>query len=55
MYFFCTFIGKNKFTHLIVSFTLSVEKGWKLKEEVFFDFTMSLIFVILGYTDIPLH
>ena len=33
---------------LIISFTLSIEAGWKLKEEIFFDFVMLLIFVILG-------
>ena len=34
---------------LIISFTLSIEAGWKLKEEIFFDFVMLLIFVILGW------
>ena len=33
---------------LIISFTLSIEAGWKLKEEIFFDVVMLLIFVILG-------
>ena len=34
---------------LIISFTLSVQTDWKLKEEMFFDFLISLIFLILGW------
>ena len=33
---------------LIISFTLFIETGWKLKEKIFFDFIMALILVILG-------
>ena len=34
---------------LIISFPLSIETGWKRKEEIFFDFTISLILAILGW------
>ena len=33
---------------LIISFTFSIEIAWKMKEKEFFDFKISLIFVILG-------
>ena len=34
---------------LIISFSLSMETEWKLKEKIFFDFIVSLIFVILWW------
>ena len=33
---------------LVISFALSIETGWKPKEEIFYDFIMSLMFAILG-------